>query len=167
MDKLRFDFTFDHLEYSRDFIDVNKLSLWIFHIDKIPPHVGLSQQGIFFSLKSNGRDEVPTKKLIQIVENKYIKCIILNLKNNTGVDDIRKVFNKYERAFSSTISCLTPIKEVLNISDRASKLSELLTVLNERNLLSTYCSYNVTQSELGILKYEVSDIDHRLNLLHA
>lgn len=167
MDKLKFDFTFNHLETSREFMTGQNMLLWIFHVDKIPPHVGISQQGIFFSLKSNGRDELLQDKLIQVIENKEIKGIVLNIKYNLNIDEIRNIFGAYECAYSSRISCLTPIKEVLDISGNVPKLSDLLVWLDTHEMLQGYHGFNVTESELGILKYEVSDIDERLNLLHA
>ena len=143
------------------------LSLWIFHIDKVPPHVGLSVGDMFFSLKSNGRDEIPIIKLIQLIDKKEIKSVVLNLRVNIFLSEVRRVFSLYDRAFSVKTSCLAPIKEVLNISDNVTKLSELLSHLNDNNILSEYHGFNVTESELGILSYGPEDIEKRFNRLHA
>ena len=167
MDKSRFDFTFGHLNPMTNYNGVEDLSLWVFHIDKIPPHVGLSVGDVFFSLKSNGRDEIPVNKVIQIIEKKNIKCIVLNLKFNLNIREVRSIFGTYDHAFSAQTSCLAPIKEVLNISKNVIKLSELLSHLNDRNKISEYHGFNVTKSELGILSYGPEDIEKRLNLLHA
>ena len=80
MEKWKFDFTFEKFRKSETISPESDVLLWMFHVDKIPPHVGISQNDLFFSLKSNGRDEIPVSKLIQIIENKGIKCIKLNLK---------------------------------------------------------------------------------------
>ena len=85
----------------------------------------------------------------------------------TNLKNLKDVFSGYDRAVSSKISCLTPIKEVLRIPDDVRKLSELLSYLNNHNLIEEFCGFNVTHEELGILKYDVSEIDNRLNLLHA
>ena len=143
------------------------LSLWIFHIDKVPPHVGLSVGDMFFSLKSNGRDEIPIIKLIQLIDKKEIKSVVLNLRVNIFLSEVRRVFSLYDRAFSVKTSCLAPIKEVLNISENVTKLSELLSHLNDNNILSEYYGFNVTESELGILSYGPEDIEKRFNRLHA
>jgi hypothetical protein len=167
MDKSRFDFTFGHLTPLTTYKASNDLSLWIFHIDKTPPHVGLSVGEMFFSLKSNGRDEVPTIKLVQTVEKKRIKCIVLNLRFSIGLGEVRRIFYSYDRAVSAKMSCLAPIKHVLNVSENVLKLSELLSYLNDKNMMKEYHGFNVTESELGILSYGPEDIDKRLNLLHA
>ena len=52
-----FDFEFDHI--IKDEVDLapeQGLFLWVFHADKIPPHIGISLDGCFFSLKSSGVD---------------------------------------------------------------------------------------------------------------
>lgn len=167
MDKSRFDFTFGHLTSKTNYKGSDDLSLWIFHIDKIPPHVGLSVGEIFFSLKSNGRDEVPSIKLIQTVEKKGIKCIVLNLRFSIGISEVRRIFYSYDRAISANMSCLAPIKDVLNVSENILKLSDLLSYLNDKNMMKEYYGFNVTESELGILSYGPEEIDKRLNLLNA
>ena len=167
MDKSRFDFTFEHLKPMTCYERFEGLSLWIFHIDKVPPHVGLSVGDMFFSLKSNGRDEIPIIKLIQLIDKKEIKSVVLNLRVNIFLSEVRRVFSLYDRAFSVKTSCLAPIKEVLNISENVTKLSELLSHLNDNNILSEYYGFNVTESELGILSYGPEDIEKRFNRLHA
>ena len=167
MDKLKYDFTFDHLKFIPNFNDNNSVWLWIFHVDKIPPHVGISQGDLFFSLKSNGKDELPVKSVIHIVKNKMIKCILLNLNYKCRSDEIRNVYAQFDTAYSLKTSCLAPIKEVLNVPDSIMKLSELLLFLSDHDLLNGYSDFNVTKSELGILKYGIEDIEKRLNILHA
>jgi len=167
MDKSRFDFTFGHLTPIANYYALEDLSIWVFHIDKIPPHVGLSVGNMFFSLKSNGRDELPVNKLIEIVEKKNIKSVVLNLRFSIELDEVRRIFSSYERACSVQKSCLAPIKEVLNISENVLKLSDLLSHLSDGNMINEYHGFNVTESELGILSYGPEDIEKRLSLLHA
>lgn len=167
MDKLMFDFSFNHLKCFQEYKGGDTLSLWIFHVDKIPPHVGVSQDGVFYSLKSNGKDKSVEDSVLQIIENKRIKCIVLNLKYKSSRAVVQAVFDQYDRAFSSEVSCLTPIKQILDFDNDIPKLSSLLSELESRNMIAGYSGFNVTKSECGILKYAVSDIDKRLNLLHA
>ena len=96
-----------------------------------------------------------------------IKSVVLNLRVNIILSEVRRVFSLYDRAFSVKTSCLAPIKEVLNISENVTKLSELLSHLNDNNILSEYYGFNVTESELGILSYGPEDIEKRFNRLHA
>ncbi len=162
-----FDYSFNHLDFFQKYKSGDGLSLWIFHVDKIPPHVGISQDGIFYSLKSNGKDFLLEEHVIQLIKNKSIKSVILNLKFNSNKALIQDVFNQYERAFSAEVSCLTPVKKILNLQNDIPKLSSLLSELENRNMIKGYSTFNVTKSECGILNYEVADIDRRLKFLHA
>ena len=58
MAKLMSSFEFENV------LDLNSESalkegffLWIWHADKIPPHIGCSINGVYFSLKVNGKDD--------------------------------------------------------------------------------------------------------------
>ena len=47
------------------------------------------------------------------------------------------------------------------------KLSDLLKVLKERDLITGWHSTNVSEQEAGIRAYDLFDINARLNKLHA
>ena len=47
------------------------------------------------------------------------------------------------------------------------KLSDLLKVLKERDLITGWHSLNVSEQQAGILSYDLFDINERLNKLHA
>ena len=47
------------------------------------------------------------------------------------------------------------------------KLSDLLKVLKERDLITGWHSTNVSELEAGIRAYDLYDINARLNKLHA
>lgn len=158
---------FDQLKFTPNFNDTKGVYLWVFHVDKVPPHVGISGGDLFYSLKSNGKDQLPVKRVIEIISNKEIKCVKLNLRYNIMNDEIRTIYAKFDTAHSLKTSCLAPIKEVLNVPDSIMKLSELLLFLRDHNLLKEYTHFNIANSELGILKYGLEDIEKRLNLLHA
>ena len=167
MDTSKFDFTFDHLKIIPEFNENDGVWLWIFHVDKVPPHVGISQGNFFYSLKSNGKDELPVNKVLEIIENKEIKSILLNLNFTIKTAGIYQAFAQYNKAENLMTSCLAPIKNVLNEPEIILKLSDLLFFLNQNNAIDGYRYFNVNKSELGILKYGVEDIERRLNILHV
>ena len=167
MDTSKFDFTFDHLKIIPEFNENDGVWLWIFHVDKVPPHLGISQGNFFYSLKSNGKDELPVNKVIEIIENKRIKSILLNINFTIKTVGIYQAFSQYDKAENLMTSCLTPIKNVLNAPENILKLSDLLFFLNQNNAIAGYRYFNVNKSELGILKYGVEDIERRLNILHV
>ncbi len=167
MDTSKFDFTFNHLKIISEFNENDGVWLWIFHVDKVPPHVGISQGNFFFSLKSNGKDEIPVNKVLEIIKNKEIKSVLLNLNYNIKTVGIHKAFAQYDKAENIRTSCLAPIKNVLNAPEKILKLSDLLSFLNHNNAIAGYRHFNVNKNKLGILKYGVEDIERRLNILHV
>ena len=141
--------------------------IWVFHVDKIPPHIGISSQGIFFSLKSNGQDEIPTNKVNQIVENKSIKLIKIKLRYRFSPSALKQVFANYTSANSAVSSCLIPIREDLQITENVQKLAPLLKYLERHNEIEGWYAENVSFDEAGIRPYEMYDIEKRLSLLNA
>ena len=141
--------------------------IWVFHVDKTPPHIGISSQGVFFSLKSNGQDEIPTSKVNQIVENKSIKLIKIKLRYRFSPSALKQVFANYTSATSAVCSCLIPIREALQITENVQKLASLLKYLEKHNKIEGWYAENVSFDEAGIRPYEIRDIEKRLDLLNA
>lgn len=167
MERLKYEFRFKNLPRLASISEVNDVLIWIFHIDKIPPHIGISSQGIFFSLKSNGKDYIDTNYVNQISVNKGIKLLKVKLRFNISSSYIERIYEDYTFATSAECSCLSPIKKVLNMPKEVMKLSDLLKVLKERDLITGWQSINVSEQEAGIRAYDLFDINARLNKLHV
>ena len=67
-------------------IDEQKCLLWVWHADKIPPHLGLSVEGRYFSLKANGKDFMTEiDAVLQIISKKKIKTLCFELKSTLNL----------------------------------------------------------------------------------
>jgi len=60
-------------------IEIEKLRtgifLWVFHVDKIPPHVGISIDGVYFSMKVSDCDfKLDVDTVYQVVQRKKNTC---------------------------------------------------------------------------------------------
>ena len=166
-ERLKYEFRFKDLPRLASISEVNDVLIWIFHIDKIPPHIGISSQGVFFSLKSNGKDNIAASYVNQISVNKDIKLLKVKLRFNINSSYIERIYEDYTCATSAECSCLSPIKKALNMPQKVMKLSGLLKVLKERDLIVGWHSLNVSDQQAGILYYDLFDINERLNNLHA
>lgn len=166
-EQLEYEFRFENLSRLESISETNDLLIWIFHVDKIPPHIGISSQGIFFSLKSNGKDFLETKYVNQITDKKDIKLIKVKLRFMLSSLSIAHVFEDYSSATSVECSCLSPIKKALNMPKVVMKLSDLLKELKQRDLIAGWHSTNVSNEEAGIRAYDLFEINARLNKLHA
>ncbi len=142
-------------------------SIWVIHADKIPPHIGISTEGLFYSLKSGGKDErLPTSKLLNILDKKKITVLVVELKSNIQIESIELVFKKYQRTEHGKVTCLAPLKEILK-SPYADKVMHLIAELGESEQIKTIHSLNLPDDYNGIPPYDISDIHKRLKFLDA
>ena len=138
--------------------------IWVIHADKIPPHIGISVNGKFFSLKSSGVDfGLPVRKLMNVIEKKSITTICFKLKEEFNVNEVHQIFNQFVSTIPMEITCLEPIKGLLSNSE-AMKLTELLDGLYLKNEVVKVIGFN-SQGFSGIQNYDVKDIHDRLKLL--
>mgnify|MGYP004027666637 CR=1 FL=1 len=165
-ERLKYEFRFDGLPRLSSISEVSDVLIWILHVDKIPPHIGISSQGIYFSLKSNGKDFLESIYVNQVSVNKGIKLIKVKLRFNLINSDIEHVYDGYSRATSAECSCLSPINKVLEMPKEVMKLSDLLKELEERDLIEGWYSTNVSDQEAGIRAYDLFEINARLNKLN-
>lgn len=150
--------------------------LWVLHADKIPPHIGISKNGLYYSLKVSGKDEaIPVRKVMQLLEAREIASLIIKTSENSiRFKELATVFDKYEKAGAnaegmqaiSVLTCLTPITEIYFSEPRDLILSELLNLLNESGVMETVYGTNLQPGFRGIPWYERKDIQQRLDHLN-
>lgn len=141
----------------------NGFFLWVWYADKIPPHIGCSINGNYFSLKVNGKDEnIETSKVLAVIQRKKIPTVILKVESNCSVDSVRTNYLKYKNAESGKNTCLTPITQLLNCSDVAFQLSDLLVYLKNNNQIESVFGLNLANDYKGIPTYTLNDIENRL-----
>lgn len=141
--------------------------LWILHADKIPPHIGISKNGFYYSLKVSGKDaHFPVEKLIALLNRKKIASLVIkSSENSIRVKQLATVFDKYQSIENDQNTCLSPISEIYFSEPKDLILSELLNLLNEAGVLEEIFGINLPSSYGGILFYERNDIQNRLNHL--
>lgn len=146
-----------------DRIDLSARCLWVLHADKIPPHIGISNNGLFFSLKVRGKDEnVRVESLVNTIYRKRIPTLCYEL---TDVDlDLSSVFDNYRVAIAGEITCLAPIKEVLNCH-QVDKVSELIEQLELEGRVKAVGSVFLPEGFTQIPSYELNDIHERLKAI--
>lgn len=153
------------IEPFNSYVGLNSALLWVLHADKIPPHIGLSYNGLFYSLKANGKDEgVSIESLIEIVNRRRISTLCFELNSSVESDSIIKEFRRFDRTIPNEITCLIPIKNVLNHKS-ASKLIELLKLLEENDEIERAMGLNIEKDFGGIQDYDVAAIHARLKNL--
>lgn len=142
--------------------------LWVIHADKTPPHIGISKNGFYFSLKVSGKDEsIPIYKVLHLLKSKAIPTLLMKTSENSiKFKELSTVFDKYMQAGSSQFTCLTPITEIYFSQPQDLILSELLNLLNEAGVLEEIYGVNLSGNFKGIPYYERKDIQKRLDHLN-
>lgn len=150
--------SFEHQEYQKG------VFLWVIHADKIPPHIGISKDGVYFSLKVSGKDEsVSINSLVNLISFKQIPTLAIQiLDNELNVDDLIEVFSNFSYAESNVSTCLTPISKLYFPNERDFILSELLQEFQEKSLLGNLYGLNLKTDFKGIPFYGRSEITNRL-----
>lgn len=149
---------------------LNEVSLgtviWVLHADKIPPHIGLSVNGLFYSLKANGKDvAVPIANLLDIIERRGIALLCFRLSDQLTMNDVDLVYSGFDKTIPNEVTCLNPIKSLLQ-HDESTKLIELLASLEIDQRIERVFGLNIPSDFDGIKDYLVSDIHARLTLLN-
>ena len=146
-------------------VDVTKTNLWVWHANKIPPHIGISVDNRYFSLKANGKDEnVDLESIKLILGKKPIATLCFELNKEIKAAKVNQVFNAYSTTVVGEITCLNPIKSLLDC-EGADKLIELLKELYATNSISRVVGFNIPDDFEGICDYSINDIHDRLTKL--
>lgn len=136
--------------------------LWIIHCDKIPPHIGISCNGKYFSLKANGVDfDLNYDRVIHILNKKNISTLLFKINvESISLTDLIEVFSKYTTTEYNSVTCLNPINDLLG--KKCSTVHELLTELSETNFISVCIGLNLKTGYKGIPIYTSKEIHERL-----
>ena len=162
-----FDFIFDSIQFQEKIEQLHGVHLWILHAAKIPPHIGISVDEHYFSLKAKGKDEsVSIQSMLQVIDKKKISTVLIQLKSNLTFDQVRIEYSKFERAFGLETSCLVPIKNCLNAPKNIQKLSELLHFLQDENQLLSVFGLHLINEYKGIKSYTIDEIQQRIEKLN-
>lgn len=146
-----------------DFPKHNNL-IYIFHANKIPPHIGWSEENKFYSLKATGTDlGLDTFKINHLIIKKKIPTLIIELNDLEYCErNAHEIFLKYGTGLSKGKTCLNPIDKLLFNEVRHEKIGELLQSLIQNRMKLTFYGANLPTSFQGISNYSRIDIENRI-----
>lgn len=143
---------------------INQGIIYIFHANKIPPHIGWSQNNQFYSLKATGVDiGLDTFKINHVILKKQIPTLIVALSDidfdNRSTDQL---FSRYGKGLEAGKTCLNPIDQVLFKQVKHEKIGDLLQSLFDIKKNLIFYGVNLPESFEGILNYSKNDIEKRI-----
>lgn len=152
-----------HIKNSTDFPEQKGL-LYIFHANKIPPHIGWSENNKFYSIKAKGADlGLDTFKINHIILKKSIPSLIVVIENIlTDLKSTNQIFSNYGKGIQMGKTCLNPIDEVLFSQIKHDKVGDLLQTLVQEGMNLTFYGVNLPESFEGIYNYSKNDIEKRI-----
>ncbi|MEX1190784.1 MAG: hypothetical protein WEA99_02340 [Brumimicrobium sp.] len=138
--------------------------IYVFHADKIPPHIGFVIDTKFYSVKANGVDlALNISKILHLVQHKKIPTLIFELDEIKANEQlIYNIFKSYENKLSEGKTCLNPIDELIFKCVKHSKIGELINTLENQSKIKQIYGLNINSSFLGILNYSKNDIEKRI-----
>lgn len=164
MEKL--GFKFKEIIFEWPSFDRDSLYLWIWHADKIPPHIGISLKDCYWSLTYKVNEiELPVDVLSQKAKRTNIPLVLVQLNQKITKEEISSVYELYELALPLGPTCLTPIKNCLNETNEIKQLKDLLNSLAVKNELNQVYGVNLPVNYRGIPHYTMEDITDRIAVL--
>lgn len=139
-----------------------RVLLWIWYADKIPPHLGISVDGSYYSLKYNGKDlDMLVAQPLKVIRDRKIATLLLDLDLPLTKLSVHSVFQAFEKASSKGYTCLDPIQKSLSINS-ANTVFDLLNELKAEKKIKAVYGMNLPDSYMGIPLYGRDEIRLRL-----
>jgi len=166
MEKSIYDFSFQEiLPLDASFLK-ERTFIWILHANKIPPHIGFSIDGLYFSLKSNGKDEeVPVNKVLEVLKKSKIQSVFVEIEDCITKSDVATIFDFLQSA-SSEMTCLFPLKKLWDVPENVIKIADLLRFLERNKKLRKVFGLHLEKDFEGIPYYTMEQIKSRIEFLN-
>jgi hypothetical protein len=162
-----YSYLFEEFTIENQNVDFKNPHLWILNSDKIPPHIGISQDFKFFSLKASGKDNgLTTSDIFSLLKKKNIEFILVEFNSSVIEKEIAEVFSDYSKAIPFETSCIAPILECFNI-DKPFLLFDLLEYFNLNRLINLVNVYNFQREKLGLGIYGEEDVAREIVKLQS
>jgi hypothetical protein len=145
-------------------VNLNELTIWVLHADKTPPHIGLSIENAFFSLKINGKDEaLELNSLLSLINKKKLPTLAIVLQSPLDKAQVKNVFASYGPRIQYPETCLSPIVRLLSPTQSELILIELLQELDKNQQIKKVYGFHLPIAYQGIPSYTKEIIQQRIN----
>jgi len=168
MEKLNAKMIVHHLnQFVIEDLQRNQLYLWVWHADKIPPHIGCSINGSYFSLKANGTDlNLPITQTMALINKKQIPSLLIAVDKNLSEEALKTVYSIYSKAEANFSTCLTPLLDLFENPKDVKQLSTFLHYLSKEGLLKSIFGLHLNSDYNGLPEYTIDAINERLQKLN-
>jgi hypothetical protein len=149
-------------------VDIDKVQLkkgtflWAFHVDKIPPHVGISIDGFYFSMKASECDfNLDVETVYQVVHRKKIPSFLVSILHTQNLDQLKMIFKQYGNKIKKGESCMTPVIQFLEENEQF-LLEELLESLTQSNRIESVMGLHLPKEFEQVPFYTHEDVQSHI-----
>jgi hypothetical protein len=139
----------------------NDAILWISHADKIPPHIGISMNGRYYSWKAKGLDfEIDVAVLQKSIDLLQLPSIQIVLNFRLSEDRLKIIFTEMENL--PKVNCYSPIKKAFELGDDLPYIYSMLAYLEEQGSILEIFGQYLPENFKGLMPYTQIEIDNRI-----
>jgi|TARA_R110000737_G_scaffold182215_1_gene205547 hypothetical protein len=134
------------------------LFIWIWQAHKLPPHLGISQNGKYYSLLYDRKQvALSIESQMEIIRRKKLSMIWQEITSESK--DLSDIFTNYTSCASDNSSCIQPILDGLEIKKKGGVLFDLLSDLSNHDTLGKALCLNLPYDFKGIKKYNRREVE--------
>jgi hypothetical protein len=138
--------------------------LWISHADKIPPHIGISMNGNYYSWKAKGLDfEIDVAVVQKSIDLLQLPSIQIVLNFRLSEDRLKSIFLEMENL--KNVNCYSPIKKAFELGEDIPFIYSMLAYLEEQGSILDIFGQYLPENYRGLLHYSQKEIDNRITNL--
>lgn len=160
-------FRFKNLQFSWPTNLTSACYIWIWHPDRIPPHIGFSHEKNYYSLTYKASEKKLTSSMIRKAKRSQIPLLLVYIPNTFIKQEPEISFGQFDRAKLDGATCLTPIKLLNPLTEKVSQLADFLTVLESQHAQLQVFALHLESSYSELPHYTVSQIMDRINELNG
>lgn len=125
--------------------------VWIINPGNKPPHLGVSQSGLYYSVKKNGLDYGKSvNQFTLMLRKKEIPCLFVRIED-ANFGDAQAIFSEFD-ALKNGMTCLDPIKKLVK-NQVAETIHDLLSDLHSNDQILSVYSLNLDNEFNGLANY--------------
>ena len=147
----------------RSFDELNHgFVLWVWNPSQKSPHLGISLDGKYFSLKRTGKqEEVDIQVLSAHIKRKKNSVLFVELTSTLTLSYIKETFAKFTSCDADYCSCSKPIFELLDIRKENGILFDILNI--QKDSIISLKGIGLDDCFEGVPDYTYDDVLINLN----
>lgn len=168
MEKLNYSYLFKSFSDLPSVVTLQRgFFIWILHATKIPPHIGCSVNGKYFSVKVNGKDNgLSVEQVVGLIDSKNIATFFVEVFTEMNLVEVSAQFDKEPLLEPNKNSCTTPINKLFGAIESNQQVAVLLKQLELEGCIGRVFTINLPENHCGILSYTNEEINNRLEALN-